>query len=172
MKNWLPYLVRILFSIVVGMAGAWLVSEISYQTLKDPQGRDQSTRIDLVIPAGTAERIAAGQNTLSLPDKMTFVEGDILVVKNLDSVSHQLGPVWVPPQSNGVLQLNQANDYVYACSFQTSKVLGIEVQPRLTATTRFEGILAMGLPSSVMLALYSFLIFPLKPRRLKEGTAA
>ncbi len=95
---------------------------------------------------------------------MTFVEGDILVVKNQDSVSHQLGPVWVPPLSNGVLQLNQANNYAYTCSFQTSKVLGIEVLPRLTTQVRIEGMLAMGLPSSVMIALYSFLMFPLKPR--------
>ena len=172
MKTWLPYFIRIFLSIVVGMAGAWLVSEISYQANKDPQNRDQSTRIDLVIPAGTAERVAAGENTLFLPEKMTFVEGDLLVVKNEDAVSHQLGPVWVPPLSSGVLQLTQANDYTYTCSFQTSKVLGIEVRPRLDARTRIEGVLAMGLPSSVMLALYSFLVFPLKPRQAEGGAAA
>ena len=103
---------------------------------------------------------------------MTFVQGDILVVKNEDSVSHQLGPVWVPPQSNGVLQLDQANDYEYTCSFQTSKVLGIEVRERLTTGTRIEGALAIGLPSSVMLALYSFLVFPLKPRQNSKEAAA
>ncbi len=62
MKPWLPYLIRIVLSIVIGMVGAWLVSEISYQANKDPQSRDEAQRIDLVIPAGTAERIAAGED--------------------------------------------------------------------------------------------------------------
>ena len=56
---------------------------------------------------------------------MTFVEGDLLIVRNQDSVSHQLGPVWVPAQSSGVLEVVTANNYSYACSFQEDQVMGI-----------------------------------------------
>jgi len=164
MKMWKAVILRLVFSLILGMLGAWGVNEISYQLLKDPNARDQARRIELVIPSGTAEKIAAGEPVLSLPEKMTFVEGDLLVVKNLDSVSHQLGPVWVPPQSSGVLEVGKANTYQYACTFQTSRLFGIEVKPNLTAETRIQGLVLMGLPSAAMLWLYSFLIFPVRSR--------
>ncbi len=164
MKMWKAVTVRLIISLIFGMLGAWGISELSYQLLKDPNARDQARRIELVIPPGTAEKVAAGEPVLSLPEKMTFVEGDLLVVKNLDSVSHQLGPVWVPPQSSGVLEVGKANTYQYACTFQTSRLFGIEVKPNLTVETRIQGVVLMGLPSAAMLWLYSFLIFPIRSR--------
>ncbi|HCE18461.1 MAG TPA: hypothetical protein DEQ80_11425 [Anaerolinea thermolimosa] len=162
MKTSMAIYLRIFISLLIGLGGAWLVSESSYHFLKDPQTRDDARQIVLVIPPGTAERIAAGEDALTLPSTMTFVEGDLLIVRNEDSVSHQLGPVWVPPGSSGVLEVGAPNSYTYDCSFQKSRVFGIEVLPALTGSTRLEGVLAMGLPTSLMLALYSFLIFPLK----------
>lgn len=166
------FLLRIVISFAVGMLGAWLISEGSYLLLKNPETRDTTRRIEIVIPQGAAGRIAAGQEIYSIPANMTFVEGDLLVVKNEDDVSHQLGPVWVPPQTSGVLELGTANQYTYDCSFQASKVMGIEVLPALTVATRIQGILAMGLPSGVMLSVYSFLVFPLKPREEKPAEPA
>jgi hypothetical protein len=90
------------------------------------------------------------------------VEGDLLIVRNEDTVSHQLGPIWVPPQSSGVLQIDAASDYSYACTFSPTKYFGLEVHPQLTLNSRIQGILAMGLPTVVMIALYSFLVFPIK----------
>jgi hypothetical protein len=153
---------RILISLVIGLVGALIVSEASYQLNKDPQARDQANRIELVIPAGTADRIAKGESVGDIPIRMSFVEGDLLVVRNEDSVSHQLGPIWVPPQSSGVLQVGAASDYSYQCTFSSTKYFGLEVHPQLTLDARIQGILAMALPSSVMIALYSFLITPIK----------
>jgi hypothetical protein len=155
---------RILISILIGLAGAWIVSEASYQLNKDPAARDEANRVELVIPAGTAESIANGEAPVGIPSRMTFVEGDLLIVRNEDSVSHQLGPVWVPPQSSGVLQIGTASDYSYACSFSDTKVFGLEVHPQLTLEARIQGTMAMGLPSSVMIALYSFLVVPIKKK--------
>lgn len=160
---------RILISILIGVAGAWIVSEVSYQLNKDPDARDEANRVELVIPAGTAERIANGEPAAGIPSRMTFVEGDLLIVRNEDSVSHQLGPVWVPPQSSGVLEIAAAADYSYACTFSESKVFGLEVHPQLTVDARVQGILAMALPTSVMIALYSFLVVPIKVKQ--EGGA-
>jgi hypothetical protein len=89
---------------------------------------------------------------------MIFVEGDILVVKNEDVVAHQLGPLWVPPSTSSVLELNMAERYAYECSFQPQKYMGLDVRPRVTGNTRIQAILAIGLPSGMMLAVYSYLI--------------
>lgn len=156
---------RVILCLALGMAISALISEVSYRINRDPNDRDQARRVELVIPAGTAERIANGEGSVGLPNRMSFVEGDLLVVKNEDSVSHQLGPVWVPPQSSGVLQVGAASDYSYACSFSETKYFGLEVRNQLTVWARVNAILAMGMPTSVMIALYSFLVFPLKLKR-------
>ena len=165
MKLSTAVLIRALLSLVAGMLIGWLVSEGSYLLNKDPSSRDEARRIELVIPPGTAERVAAGEDVVSMPQKMALVVGDLLVVKNQDSVSHQLGPVWVPPQSSGVLQVGQADNYEYTCSFQTSKLFGIEVRQRLTFETRLQGAMAIGLPTGLMIGLYSFLVVPIKARQ-------
>ena len=163
---------RIVISILIGLVGAWVVSEVSYQLNKDPDTRDEANRVELVIPAGTADRIAAGEPALGIPKRMSFVEGDLLIVRNQDSVGHQLGPVWVPPQSSGVLEIGAASDYSYTCSFSDTKTFGLEVHPQLTLSARIQGVLAMGLPSSVMIALYSILIVPIKSKaKLTEAQA-
>jgi hypothetical protein len=167
-KMFFAVLLRTAICFLIGVAGGWLISEGSYQLNKDPGARDEPRQVELVIPAGTAEKLAKGEAVLDIPAKMTFVEGDVLVVRNQDSVSHQLGPVWVPPQSSGVLQIQEANSYSYTCTFQQSKILGLDVLPRLTLASRVEGVLAIALPSAVMLTLYSFLVFPMK----SSGTVA
>jgi hypothetical protein len=155
-------LLRIAICLLIGIAGGWLISEGSYQLNKVPGTRDEPRQVELIIPAGTSAKLAKGEAVVDIPTKMTFVEGDVLVVRNQDSVSHQLGPVWVPPQSSGVLQIQEANTYSYSCTFEKSKILGLEVLPRLTIGSRVQGVLAVALPSAVMLTLYSFLVFPLK----------
>ena len=92
-------------------------------------------RIELVIPAGTADQIASGQAVPSIPTDMVFVVGDTLVVKNEDTASHQLGPIWVPPGTSASLNLDTANRYSYACSFQPSRYLGLDVRSRVTCST-------------------------------------
>jgi hypothetical protein len=96
---------------------------------------------------------------------MIFVEGDILVVKNEDSVAHQLGPLWVPPSTSSVLSLDQADKFSYECSFQPNKYQGLDVRKRVTGSTRFQGLLSIGLPTGMMLGLYSYLI----PTRKRES---
>ena len=84
---------RIGISLALGLAIAWLIAEGSFAILKDKSDHAPS-RIELVIPAGTADKVAAGQTVLSLPAEMVFVVGDTLVVKNEDTTNHQLGPIW------------------------------------------------------------------------------
>jgi hypothetical protein len=101
---------RIGLSLALGLALAWVIAEGSFVILRDKSDHTPQ-RIELVIPAGTADKVAAGQAVPSLPADMVFVVGDTLVVKNQDTTSHQLGPIWVPPGASASLNLDTANRY-------------------------------------------------------------
>ena len=160
-KTW----VRMIGMILIGLVFGGLISEISFWASPDLNQMKPQNK-ELVIPAGTAEKLKQGQPVLSIPDSMTIVEGDVLIVRNQDVVSHQLGPIWVPAQSSGVLQVGAQNNYAYECSFTRSKVFGLDVQAPLTFSMRFQGMLTIGLPTGMMLALYTLAM----PRK-KSGTA-
>jgi hypothetical protein len=152
---------RIGVSLALGLAIAWLIAEGSFVILKDKSDHPPQ-RIELVIPAGTADKVAAGKAVPSLPADMVFVVGDTLVVKNEDTTSHQLGPIWVPPGTSASLNLDTANRYSYECSFVPNRYIGLDVRSRVTLTTRIIAILFAGIPTGAMFAIYSFVAFPLK----------
>lgn len=168
MKNWWQkQWVRIAVMFAIGLAFGWLVSEASFFASPDRTQRE-ARRVELLIPEGTAEKIKAGLPVPSIPNNMTFSQGDLLVVKNMDVVSHQLGPVWVPPQSSGLLQIGSESSYSYECSFTKSQVFGLDVQPALTLWIRLQGIISVGLPTGMILALYTFAIADKKKEDNKE----
>ncbi len=154
---------RIGLSMAIGLLVAWGLAEVSFVVLKNNSDHTPQ-RIELVVPAGTADQVAAGQAVPSIPADMVFVVGDTLVVKNEDTVSHQLGPIWVPSGTSASLNLDTANRYSYACSFQPSKYLGLDVRSRVTLATRLIAILFAGIPTGAMFALYSFVAFPLRAK--------
>lgn len=145
---------RISVSMLLGLIFGVLVSEGSILINPEHPTRPPET-IELVIPPGTAQKVATGQAVPSLPVNLSFVQGDVLKVKNEDSSSHQLGPLWVPAGTTGVLNLQTPEQYSYACSFQPTKYIGLDVRPALTWEVRLQGILAVGLPTAVMIFLYS-----------------
>jgi hypothetical protein len=165
---------RIALSLLIGLLLAWGMSELAFFILKD-RSDHVPQRIELVIPAGTAERVAKGEAPPSIPSDMVFVIGDTLVVRNEDSVDHQLGPVWVPPGASASLSLDRAQKFSYACTFQPSRYLGLDVRPRVTNATRLQAILLAGPPMAALLAIYSLVIWPLKaadskrPLRVANG---
>jgi hypothetical protein len=151
-------LVLFLGSMAVSLIFGAIVSETSYQFSRDV-GRITPQQFDLVIPDGTAERVAAGEQIPSLPDNMSFVQGDVLTVKNEDSVSHQLGPVWVLPGTTGKLTLDQASSYTMQCSFEPSKYLNMDVKAIPNFMTRLLGATSVGVPSGVLVWLYALVYF-------------
>jgi len=150
---------RFLVSITLGIVIAIGINEGTFFFLKSDAGRGPE-RIELLIPAGTAERVARGESSPSLPASMTFVAGDTLVVKNLDTSDHRLGPLFIPSGTSASLILSDANKYAYTCSFEATQVFGVDVQEPVTASTRVLGILFAGLPLGMMLGIYSLVIWP------------
>lgn len=150
---------RLWISLVVSLVFAFAVSEISYQLVKD-SGERPPRNLEILIPAGTAERIAAGGAGPALPE-MRFVEGDTITVRNLDSVAHQLGPLFVPPDTASILTLDRPNQYTMECSFQETRSIGIDVLPRAKTSDRVFGIISIGLPTWILLWLYTLVVRPL-----------
>lgn len=147
---------RIGVAMLLGILLGAVTMEIAYQLLKRDNRAPQE--IELVIPAGTAESIAQGQIPPSIPDDMTFVIGDTLVVVNQDEVDHQLGPLWIPSGTSASLHLDTEQNYAFECSFQPTKVFGVDVLQPVTIGTRLVGMLFAGLPLGALFAVYGVLL--------------
>jgi len=151
-----------LIGLVIGIA----ISEVTFIFLRE-YARPPKV-VELVIPLGTAERVARGETPPTIPDSMTFVVGDTLVVRNDDNENHELGPLWIPAGSSARLSLDTVQSYAYTCSFQPGNYFGLDVHEPLTLDTRISGILFASIPSGALIALYS-LIMPVKKNDSEEN---
>lgn len=152
-------LIRFLIGIAAGLLIAIPLSELGFYVQGNNTSRPPKTII-LDIPPGTFAKVVQG--TSVLPQDMTFVLGDTLVVNNQDSVAHTLGPLFIPAGSSASLTLDHIGNLSYVCSFQPTKYQGLDVQDALTLTTRLEGIIIAGFPLGILFALYSLILRPLK----------
>lgn len=151
---------RVVVSLIIGVVLAGITTEVAYQVLKRENRAPE--QIQLVIPDGTSERVAAGEAPPTIPSDMNFVIGDTLVVVNQDSVDHHLGTLWIPAGTSASMRLETEQNYAMECSFQPTKYQGIEVHPPVTLGTRLEGIFFAGVPLGMLLAVYSILLTPKK----------
>lgn len=143
-----------------------MISEGFYYLTRNNTERAPMT-FEITIPAGTAERIAAGESGPEITNTV-FVVGDTLTVHNLDSTSHELGPIWLPPGTSGSLALGEANDFIFNCSFQSSQFLGLTVRDATTWTSRLSALWYGTPPVWMFLLVYSFVLFPIKVDEQKE----
>ena len=154
---------RLFICMVLGFLIGTGVNEFSFIFMKSEAGRAPE-RIELVIPAGTAEKVARGEADPSLPEKIVFVQGDTLVVVNQDVVDHRLGPLFIPSKTSASLTLNQADNLLYSCSFEPGQYFGLDVREPVTQATRLDGIFISGFPLGILFMIYSVLVWPLKPK--------
>lgn len=155
------YLKRLLIVFALCLVFAFIFNEIAYLLQKDQTDRPPQT-IQLVIPAGTAEKVAAGEAVPSIPKEMVFMLGDTLQVKNEDVVAHQLGPVWVPPGGTSRLKMEQADKYAYHCSFASTQYLGLDVRQPTTLGVRLTALAFAAPTLTALIFLYSLLVFPVE----------
>src|SRR5215204_2642991 len=147
---------RIVVSMLIGIAVGVAISEFSFIFLQETARPPQD--VILTIPAGTAEKVARGEQPPSIPQDMVFVVGDTLVVKNEDNVDHKLGQLWIPASSSAQLALNEEQNMAFECSFQPGNYFGLDVRQSLTFGTRIYGGLYAGIPLGILILLYSFVI--------------
>lgn len=153
-KNFL--IKRVFLAVLFGLLIGVVVSEVPFlflqKTARPPR------EIVLTIPAGTSEHVARGEQSPSIPENMTFVVGDKLIVKNEDSVDHKLGPLWIPANSSAQLSLDQEESLAYECSFQPGNYFGLDVREPLTPRTRLFGIFYVAVPMMILFLLYSLVL--------------
>ena len=165
--NLAPYLKRLIYLVILTSIALFAINEITFIILNENIDR-APMRIELLIPLGTAEKVSMGEEVASIPAEMVFIMGDVLVVNNQDTSSHELGPVFVPPGASASIALNEADQYALSCSFRPSKYLGLTIKEPTNLLTRIAGLLFAVPPTVVMVFLYSLLIRPLNPREDKE----
>lgn len=152
---------RIGISLLLGLLLGAAISEVPFLFLRETARPPEE--ITLVIPNGTSEQVARGEQPPSIPENMAFVVGDTLVIRNDDVVDHKLGQLWIPANSSAQLSLDQEQNFAYECSFQPGNYFGLNVNEPLTLGTRLYGILYAGIPLGVLIALYA-LVMPTKKK--------
>jgi hypothetical protein len=160
-----PYWIRLGIVLLISLVGVAIFNEVTYRLQKDDYDRSPKT-IQLVIPEGTAARVTQGQDVPSIPSEMIFVIGDKLEVVNQDVVSHQLGPIWVPPGTTGSLVMETAAKLAYSCSFQSTRYLNLDIRSGTSLGTRLTGLFLAGPATAIFVFVYSLLVFPVdkKPK--------
>jgi hypothetical protein len=162
---------RLIITLLVALGVVWIGSEVAFYFMKENTDRAPD-QIELVIPAGTAEKVAAGEPVPSIPDEMVFVLGDTLVVRNEDRADHELGPLWIPAQSSASLLLDTADRYAYSCSFQPSQYLGLNVKQPTSWQTRLTALGFTVPATTAFMFIYSLVLWPINPRPKSEAMAA
>ena len=123
-----PRVVRPLLVIAASTLALWLVSAVAMYVYT--LGAREPNESTLVIPEGTWERIAAGENPLQIPPTWTFQAEDRLVLINEDRVGHQLGPFYVPGRETRAFNLQPALGGALLCSLHPDGVITIDVDVR------------------------------------------
>lgn len=165
-----PFLLRFGIILAVSTIFVAIFNEAVFLLQKDEHDRAPQT-IELVIPAGTATRVEAGEDDPAIPAEMVFVMGDTLLVRNEDSASHQLGPVWVPAGATASLAMTEPAKLAYSCSFSTSRYLNLDVRQPTTLGTRLTALLLAAPTMTALLFIYSLLVFPIGGKKSESGTA-
>lgn len=159
-----PYLIRLGWVFLVSFVAVVLISEVGIRLQSENTARAPQT-IELLIPEGTSEKVANGEAAPGIPEELGFVKGDILLVRNMDSVAHTLGPLLIPEASSAQMPLNEAENLALSCSFTPSKYLGFDVRTPTTLSTRLAAFSFAVPPTTAMLFVYSLLAFPLDGKR-------
>lgn len=91
--------------------------------------RQPATRT-IVIPEGSSELIARGENPLEVPPTWSFLADDTLILDNKDDVPHTLGNWFVPPNTVRRFELQPAYGGFFACSLHPAGAITLDIQPR------------------------------------------
>ena len=78
-------------------------------------GGDDARTVELVVPAGTQDRLDAGEQVAVMPDRIDLEVGDTLLIRNEDDVDHTVGPYFVGAEGEISLTYSVAGRYEGYC---------------------------------------------------------
>jgi hypothetical protein len=114
-------------TIAISVATMWVLSTVAL--LVYTAGSRQNTSRELVIPAGTGDLIAAGENPLDIPPQWDFLAGDTLVLLNEDDIDHWIGQWYVAASDRTSIELQPVYAGVLVCSVHPDGEIAIVVEP-------------------------------------------
>ena len=147
----------------ISLLAVGVISEVTFRMQKDENDRPPQL-VQLIIPEGTGEELAAGEPSVTFPEEMVFVVGDTLVVKNEDISTHRFGPLLVPAKTSATLKLDKPDRSSYSCTFVPSQYIGLDVRPQTGWMARFQALWLAAPATAAFLFAYSLVLVPLQPR--------
>jgi hypothetical protein len=148
-----------LFSLALigSLALSWAVNVYFWRFVLGDRPPQQ---MELVIPLGTARRVAAGEAVPSIPAHWSFIVGDVLILRNEDETAHQLGPFWVPAGTTARIPFESPSTVSFVCTIHPSRYIGVEVKPRTDPFTKLMALLGFALPLAAVMGLLALAYFP------------
>lgn len=116
------------FSVVVVAVG-WLV--VGMFSPREDIVRDTDVEAiadhDFVIPAGTAARIAAGEEVVIVPRRLDVRVGESIRIRNLDDEPHQVGPYYLSPSQTVAQTFTRPGRLVGVCTIHPDDEFAIVI---------------------------------------------
>ena len=116
----------ILIIAIVGLVGFVIATVVGSTQSKT------SHEYRIVIPAGTGDRIAAGENPAIVPPEihLTLGEKDTLVIENRDTVGHTIGDFWVGTGETVRQKFQTPGVYLGLCTVHPAQQIQIIVSDK------------------------------------------
>lgn len=104
--------------------------------------------VEVVIPAGTAERVARGEIVAALPESLRLRRGDTLVIVNEDVSDHRIGPMQAPAGRATEAPVGSAffTPASLVCSFHPGGAIGLDTQSRPDLLAMMPTVLLLAFP--------------------------
>lgn len=105
------------------LVGVLLATSLAGGTVACGETKPEPEVLEIVVPAGTAERLARGEEVRVMPSVLRFRVGDTLRIRNEDSVPQSVGPYQVmaggefsltygaPGRFEGICPLSEGDTY-------------------------------------------------------------
>jgi hypothetical protein len=90
--------------------------------------------LTFVIPAGTADRVAAGEEVTILPNDLRMRQRDLLVLINEDSSTHQVASILIGSGERVETRFSKATSVSGYCSLHPSGQITISVDGKISPT--------------------------------------
>lgn len=110
----------LLMLVVLGTAGWTAVSRW-----------EQARTVTYVIPPGTSQRLAAGEEAVDFPNELVFTIGvrDTIVIENQDETVHTFGPFVILPHTTLTKRFDNVRIYESTCTFHQDEQMKLVVNP-------------------------------------------
>jgi hypothetical protein len=89
---------------------------------------DSPADFDYLVPKGTGELIQRGNDIKIIPNPLIMTVGDVIRIRNQDSVGYNVGPFYVGPNSTMTQIATSPGSFKGMCLLHTGDELVVTIQ--------------------------------------------